>query len=124
MDAHEFVTFSASKLLSPRSPDPPRELVQAFLTDYMEALGQAGCDMVGHIKGMVEAGGSPPLFFSITSQAGVPQLKGGPLGHGNDLTLGMTVIVSGVETQELSRLLDNSLAKYFSTTSAVDDGNQ
>ena len=34
--------------------------------------------MIGHIKGMVDGGGSPPLFFSITSLEGEPQFKGGP----------------------------------------------
>jgi len=113
MDAHDFVTFSVKKEITPRSPSPLAEVLHACLADYVEALGAAGCSMVGHIKGVLEDGDSPPLFFSITSITGEPQLKGGPLVQEKDLMLTMTVIVSGMETGELSRLLDDSLERYF-----------
>jgi hypothetical protein len=113
MDAHDFVTFSVKKKITPCSPSPLPELLQAYLADYLKALGAAGCSMIGHIKGVLEDGDSPPLFFSVTSLTGEPQLKGGPLAQGKDLRLSMTVIVSGMETGELSRLLDDSLARYF-----------
>jgi hypothetical protein len=113
MDAHDFVTFSIRRVIAPFSPDPPRQLLQAFLADYVRALSEAGCSMVGHIKGILEDGGSPPLFFSVTSRTGEPQMKGGPLKPGKDLTLSITVIVSGLEAEELSPPLDNSLARYF-----------
>ena len=54
------------------------------------------------------------MVTSVTSMAGPPQFKGGSLAKGSDLVLGMTVIVSGVEEQELSRLLYDSLAGHFS----------
>jgi hypothetical protein len=113
MDAHDFVTFSADLSLAPLSSGPSEDLLRAFLADYTEALRRSGCDMVGHIKGMAEDGESPPLFFSITSTTGPPQLKGGPLGKGGELALSITVIVSGVEERELSRLLYDSLAEHF-----------
>ena len=113
MDAHDFVSFSLRKAIAPRSPVPLRQLVREYLVDYVKALDAAGCSMIGHIKGVVEDGESPPLFFSSTSLAGEPQLKGGPLVQGKDLTLIMTVIVSGVDEKELSRLLEETLARYF-----------
>ncbi|MBN2026655.1 MAG: hypothetical protein JW854_07860 [Actinobacteria bacterium] len=113
MDAHDFVSFSLSKAVTPRSPLPLPQLVRYCLADYAKALEAAGCIMVGHIKGVIEDAESPPLFFSITSLTGEPQLKGGPVHRDNDLTLIMTVIVSGVEEEELSRLLENTLARYF-----------
>lgn len=113
MDAHDFVSFSVRKEVTSRSPDPLPELVREFLTDYAKALEAAGCSMVGHVKGVVEDGESPPLFFSITSLEGEPQLKGGPLAQRKGFTLSMTAIVSGVEEEELSRLLEETLARYF-----------
>ncbi|RJP35159.1 MAG: hypothetical protein C4536_01325 [Actinobacteria bacterium] len=116
MDAHDFVTFSARRKLAPLTAGSPRDLLLSFLTDYVKALGTSGCSIIGHIKGIVEDGESPPLFFSATSLSGEPQLKGGPLGQGSDLALTITVIVSGVDTEQLSRLLDDCLAGYFLCT--------
>jgi len=113
MDAHDFVSLSVRKAVAPRSQVPLPDLVREYLIDYVKALEAAGCGMVGHIKGVMEDGESPPLFFSVTSLGGEPQLKGGPLARGRDLTLSMTVIVAGMETEELSRLLEVSLARSF-----------
>jgi len=113
MDAHDFVSVSMRKVIALRSEGPLLELVREYLADYAKALDAAGCSMVGHIKGVIEDGESPPLFFSITSLEGEPQLKGGPLVQGKDFTLSMTSIVSGVEEEELSRLLEDTLARYF-----------
>ena len=120
MDAHDFVSLSVRKAVTPRSAVPLTEIVREYLSDYLKTLGAAGCVMVGHIKGVMEEGASQPLFFSVTSLGGEPQLKGGPLAEGKDLTLSMTAIVSGLDEEVLSRLLEDSLAKYF--VSGTEDG--
>jgi hypothetical protein len=113
MDAHDFVSLSVKKAIAPRSAVPLIEIVKEYLSDYLIALDAAGCGMVGHIKGVMEDGGSPPLFFSVTSLGGESQFKGGPLAEGKDLTLSMTTIVSGLDEEVLSRLLEDSLARHF-----------
>ena len=44
-----------------------RAQVEAFLHDLGDALALAGCELVGHIKGTLDAGAQGSLLFSLTS---------------------------------------------------------
>ena len=69
--------------------------------------------MVGHIKGMVEDGGSSPLFFSLTSLDSDPQYKGGPLKPGSASTLSMNIIIAGIGSGDAARILEDAMARCF-----------
>ncbi len=86
-----------------------------MLGEYLRALEEAGCAMSGHLKGMLDDGESPPLFFSITSLKGEPQFKGGPLKNKETLSLSVTVIAAGIDKGEASRILDVAIAEGFRT---------
>ena len=113
MDADDFITLSIRREVMPIVASPPQDVLRRFISGYMETLGEKGCTVIGHIKGMVEDGESPPLFFSVTSLAGETQLKGGPLKSGTRLALSMTVIVAGITADEASVALEDALAKHF-----------
>lgn len=111
MDADDFVTLSVRKELVPAAGVAPEEAVGDLLSTLTGALREAGGVTVGHIKGMVEGGGAPPLFFSLTSLDESPRLKGGPLPRASALALSMNVIVAGIDGSEAGRLLDEVLGE-------------
>jgi len=113
MDADDFITLSTRKEVIPAGGVPPQAALQGSLSVLTETLRERGCTLVGHIKGMVEDGGSPPLFFSITSLAGEVKMKGGPLKSATRLVMSMTVIVAGITAEDAGASLEDALAEHF-----------
>lgn len=113
MDADDFVTVSARREVIPDPEADPEATLRHFLGAYARALRDAGCSIIGHIKGMLEDGVSPPLFFSLTSLAGEASLKGGPVDGKGGLVMSITAIVAGIDRDEASRILERSLSGYF-----------
>jgi hypothetical protein len=112
MDTHDFLTLSTRWEMIPAAASAPQDVLRQTLGVFRKALKEAGCTMIGHIKGILEDGASPPLFFSITSLDGDVQLKGGPLKEG-ELILNITVIVAGLEKAEVEKLLTDTFAEHF-----------
>jgi hypothetical protein len=107
------MTFSRRCEVSPTTAGSPRETLRSFLGKYLGALEQAGCAMIGHLKGMLDDGESPPLFFSVTSLKGEPQFKGGPLKGRENLALSITVIAAGIGEDEAAGILEGVLAESY-----------
>ncbi len=116
MDAEDFVSVSVRMEAFPAAQASPRAATQRFIESLREALRGRGGVRVGHIKGMVEDGESPPLFFSLTSLDAEPGLKGGPLKEGGGVALSVTAIVAGIDRDELCRLLRVCLGGHFVLT--------
>lgn len=112
MDAHDFITISTRRDITLDAKDSPQEILRGILHQFVSMLRESGCAMAGHIKGILEDGESPPLFFSVTSLDKEAQLKGGPLEAKPRLSLSMTVIVAGIGKDEAARLLDFTLDRY------------
>lgn len=110
MDAHDFVTLSVRREITFASARPPEDVLGDFLASLQGALREAGCTMVGHVKGMVEAEGEPPLFFSLTSLDSEPQYKGGPLRPGSFSVLSMNIIVAGIDKVAAAEILKDAAA--------------
>ena len=113
MDAHDFVSVSARRESAVPSLLSPEDALREFLAALLQSLRESGCAMVGHIKGMLDDGGASPLFFSVTSFNGAPQLKGGPLRAGGRVSLSVTAIVAGMTEAAVSGILEESLLEYF-----------
>ncbi|MBC7229909.1 MAG: hypothetical protein H5T74_05910 [Actinobacteria bacterium] len=113
MDAEDFVSVSVRVEAFPAAQASLRAAMQRFIDSLREALRRRGGVRVGHIKGMVEDGESPPLFFSLTSLDAEAGLKGGPLKEGAWVVLSVTAIVAGIDRDELSRLLRVCLGGHF-----------
>lgn len=118
MDADDFVAFSRREEVALPAGGAPQDALRGFLTAYAAALRVGGCSMVGHIKGMLEDGESPPLFFSLTSLEGEPRLKCGSLKPRPRLALSINVIVAGIAAGEAAALLQASLARHFRSSRA------
>ena len=113
MDAHEFVTFSVRREIVLAPPLPPEDILGGFLSAFQRSLREGGCTLIGHIKGILEDGESPPLFFSLTGLASGPQFKGGPLRPADRLSLTMTVIIAGVAEAEAGAMLEQTFSEHF-----------
>lgn len=113
MALDDLVIVAMETELSPKGSEEPRRALEGALSDLVEGLKQAGCTLIGHIKGRIIAGDGRPLFFSITTLDNNLSFKGGPLGGEGPLSLAVNVIVAGVEKDEVRKLLESSLNRYF-----------
>jgi hypothetical protein len=113
MDTDDFVTLSINREIALSADNTWDETLRRFLSSYVDALREGGCTMVGHIKGMLTDGESPPLFFSATSLDREAQFKGGPLRVKSPLSLSMTVIVAGIGEDKAASLLETALDRYL-----------
>ena len=113
MDIDGLVTVALEIELSPKGSEEPRRALERVLSDLVEGLKQAGCTLIGHIKGRIAYGDGQSLFFSITTLDNNLSFKGRPLGGEGPLSLAVNVIVAGVEKDEVAKLLESSLNRYF-----------
>jgi hypothetical protein len=97
----------------PWSEAEVRKGVDAFLTELTRALTERGCRLIGHIKGILEAGEEGHLFFSVTSFEQGTRFKGGLTGECEKVDLTLNVIVYGVGGGEIERLVLEGLQRHL-----------
>lgn len=113
MALKDMMTLALEIELFPKGSEEPRRALEEALSDLVEGLKARGCTLIGHIKGRIACGDGQPLFFSITTLDNNLSFKGGPLGGEGPLSLAVNVIVAGVEKDEVGKLLESSLNRYF-----------
>jgi hypothetical protein len=84
-------------LADPRSSSDWESRLDDFLTGLVKSLHQAGCSLIGHIKGVLETGEDSRLFFSITTFQGPPHYKGKLRDASNQGRLIINVIVYDID---------------------------
>jgi hypothetical protein len=115
MDLEDFtVVARRAEPLSVIGRNPDEALV-SFLADFVARLMDEGCTMIGHIKGMLSGEEGNRLFFSVTTPDGGSGLRGGPLHSNEHLSLAINVIVAGVKEDNIGKLFESSLQRFFST---------
>jgi len=95
-------------------PAPPASVDAAareFLTGLADELAAAGCVLVGHIKGTLNARGGG-LAFHLTSLTGTPRLGGELPGAVPQATLTINAIVFGVDPDALAPLVTSVWAAH------------
>ena len=95
------------------SEEELRAAVGAFLADLTRFLREEGCELIGHIKGMLEAGDKGHLFFSVTSFEEEVRFKGGLTGDLTKVDFSLNVIVYGVDGERISPAVLQGLQKHF-----------
>jgi hypothetical protein len=90
------------------------EALECFLADFVAGLMDEGCTIIGHIKGMLSGKEGKRLFFSVTTPDGGSGLRGGPLHSNEQLSLAINVIVAGVKEDNIDKLFESSLQRFFS----------
>ena len=91
-----------------------RDRVDTFLFDLTNFLKENGCKLIGHIKGLLDAGERGQLFFSITSFDEPVRYKGEIDGKIGKVELSINVIVYGVEETPIEKAITKFLTKQFS----------
>ena len=97
--------------------DPPahadllEDAVTRFLAALSDGLVAAGCTLVGHIKGIVSAGGRGDLAFHATTLHSRPAITGGVAGTVTEATLTVNVIVFGVDEQALPAVVRDAWSR-------------
>jgi len=100
-------------LQGPWSETELRAAVDGFLSELTRTLQEAGCVLIGHIKGILEAGGKGHLFFSVTSFEEKARYKGRLTGNFAKVDLSLNVIVYGVGSEGIEQLVLAGLRKHL-----------
>jgi hypothetical protein len=87
--------------------------LESFLTDLMHFLQENGCKLIGHIKGLLDAGERGQLFFSITSFNENPRYKGEIGGEIPVATLSINAIVYGIGERTVEQAIQECLGRRF-----------
>ena len=84
---------------------PGDELVAAvrrLLAHLLATLRERGCRLIGHVKGLVEAGAAGRLLFSATSFDGEPSFRVELRGPVGECTLTVNAIVFGGDEESVA----------------------
>jgi len=79
--------------------------VEKFLCLLTDELAEKGCNLIGHIKGMIDGGNAGSLFFSLTSFNKEPHFKG-DMQHVKEIKVTLNVIVYGINENQLEAKVD------------------
>jgi len=89
----------------PAHADQLEQIVSRFCAALSRGLADAGCSLVGHIKGTLAVRGRGDLAFHATALTGEPAVTGGVAGLAHGAVLTVNVIVFGVDEQALPAIV-------------------
>ncbi len=95
----------------PVHADQIEQAITRFFAALSGELADAGCTLVGHIKGTLAARGHGDLAFHATALAVAPALTGGVAGLAADAVLTVNVIVFGVDDEALPALVTSAWSR-------------
>ncbi len=87
--------------------------IDAFMSALTSSLQDDGCNLIGHIKGLLEVEEDGHLFFSLTSFEGKASYKGELTGEIAGAKLTINVIVYGVGQEGVERAIQDGLRRHF-----------
>ena len=106
------------------SPSQLNSRTALLLSDLAEGLEEDGGRLIGHIKGLIDAGERGHLAFSVTSLEEGARFKGEMLGEITEAVLTINVIVYGVQEEIVERMLEEAFARHFHGNRFRDDGGE
>ncbi len=86
---------------------------KAFIFELTKDLKHSGCRLIGHIKGLVNAGNNGYLMFSITSFKEGARFKGKIVDRVEYATITINVIVYAIEQKIVKTLYQKAFNKHF-----------
>jgi hypothetical protein len=99
-------------------PLPADELhgrIDAFISALTSSLRDDGCQLIGHIKGLLEFEENEHLFFSVTSFEEKASYKGELPHEISKAKLTINVIVYGVEQESVERAIREGFKRHVMT---------
>lgn len=124
-DAAQPAVYAARAAVAFEPPvhaDQLESAVTGFFGELSDGLAGAGCSLVGHIKGIVEAPGRGDLAFHATTLGARPAVTGGLAGMATDAVLTINVIVFGVDEQALPALVHAAWSRASGATTTWPAG--
>jgi len=100
-----FAARAVVRTVTPAHGDQLESDVTAFLAALSDGLAEAGCRLVGHVKGSIAAVGRGDLTFHVTALGSAPAITGGFAGMVEEAELTINVIVFGVDERELPAIV-------------------
>jgi hypothetical protein len=98
-----------------------RSKTALLLAELAGRLAGQGDRLIGHIKGLIDAGENGHLFFSITSFEEGLRLKGELLDGVTEAALTVNVIVYGFEEGAVEEMLEEAFTRHFDDNRSPDD---
>ena len=95
----------------PAHADQIEQAVTHFFAGLSAGLADAGCTLVGHIKGTLSARGRGDLAFHATALATAPALTGGVAGRVAEALLTVNVIIFGVDDEALPAIVTSAWSR-------------
>ncbi len=102
----------------PVTADQLELAITHFFAALSGGLADAGCSLVGHIKGTLTARGHGDLAFHATGLAAKPALTGGIAGMAAEAVLTVNVIVFGVDDEALPAIVTSAWARATGAATA------
>ena len=99
----------------PARADQVEVAVSRFFAALSGGLADAGCTLVGHVKGTLAAPGHGDLAFHATALAEPPLLTGGIAGDAQETVLTVNVIVFGVPDGDLPGIVKEAWSRATGT---------
>ena len=96
---------------APAHADQLEQVVSRFCAALSRGLADAGCSLVGHIKGTLAVSGHGDLAFHLTALAAEPALTGGVAGVAEGAVLTVNVIVFGVDEEALPAIVTSAWSR-------------
>ena len=96
---------------APAHADQLEQVVSRFCAALSSGLADAGCSLVGHVKGTLAVGGHGDLAFHMTALATEPAVTGGVAGVARDAVLTVNVIVFGVDEDALPAIVTSAWSR-------------
>jgi hypothetical protein len=105
----------------PARTDQVEAAIRRFFAALWDGLADAGCTLVGHIKGTIATDGRGDLAFHATVPGAAPALTGGLDGAVDDATLTINVIVFGVDEVSLTAVVTDVWSRASNAETTWDD---
>jgi hypothetical protein len=106
-------------------PIPADELharIALLLSDLATGLRKGGSNLIGHIKGLIDAGEDGHLRFSMTSFEEGARFKGVMSDGIREAFLTTNVIVYGIEAELVEAVLEEAFSGHFHGRRSCADG--
>ncbi len=90
-----------------------KDRASIFISELTGALKDNGCELIGHIKGLIDAHEKGHLMFSVTSFDEGARFKGKMADGIAGAELKVNVIVYGIEQEIIEAVYQKTLKKHF-----------
>jgi len=101
-----------------------RSKTALLLAELASRLVGQGDRLIGHIKGLIDAGEKGHLLFSITSIEEGLRLKGELLDGVSEAALTVNVILYGIEEGVAEEMLEETFTRHFGGNRSSEDGGE